>query len=101
MQKWEYKIIARTRKFHKVKDEDYLIAGKWESREGDNEVGQIIDIFAHLNELGKQGWELVSVVAESEYLGGFRETIITRAGISLDYAGFTDSEKLYLKRPLE
>ena len=91
MQKWEYKHFRRTRGYLACEKGEGLLArseafhraGSWS---GEN-IGET------LTQLGEEGWELVSVVPRSTFLGG------TGATTSHDYAGFTNEELWIFKRP--
>jgi hypothetical protein len=108
VQKWEYKYVRQVRGFKELEknkvplygtDWETLIDGSW----------KILDSFeGYLDELGEHGWELVSVVAESNILGGYTSLYGFTAnlvgggkteGSFTDYAGFTDTEKFFFKRP--
>jgi hypothetical protein len=83
VQKWEYRVESRARAWGKAsKDVSYYKGTDWEPT---------WDSFAKLlDELGDDGWELISVTPLSGYLG---------VGELSDYAGFTSQEKWVFKRP--
>jgi hypothetical protein len=85
MQKWEYKTILRSRGWgpdpQLGNKAMWMVAGSWD-------VG-LDDL---LEQLGNEGWELVSVSPRSSYLGG-----ATGNG-GLDYAGYTSQELWIFKR---
>ena len=106
MQKWEYKLVFRCREWAELRKNLLpLWAGDWKTVMEDDTAKEI-DIIAYMNELGEQGWELVSIVAESGIHGG-ASTIHGSTtpilgeirGLSTDYAGFVNEEKLIFKRP--
>lgn len=101
--RWEYKRVTRKRSFSPGR-EGYWLAGNWS-----------FDIESQLNSLGRNGWELVSVVTASDVLGGFGPPDSLggalnsavgnygAAGIlkrSSDWAGATTSETWVFKRPI-
>lgn len=109
MQKWEYKIIYRYRGWEPKKPfenpenggiiyPDFYAAGVWNTDDYDDKKFENIEDF--LSQLGDQGWELISIIGESNFLGGYQSTSI-QDGIALDFAGFTNVEKLWFKRPKE
>jgi len=85
MTKWEYKTIIRSRGWARDKDSsrgDWMKGTEWN-----------LKITTKLEELGEQGWELVTVISRSSYLGSH-----TYSGTD-DYAGFTSDEVWVFKRP--
>ena len=90
MQKWEYRTITRSRGWQaRAKKTSWQEANAW-NRDIDGEVLR----------LGIDGWELVTVVARSGYLGGsIFEGPATN--LALDFAGFTTEEMWVFKRPIE
>jgi hypothetical protein len=84
MQKWEYMTILRTRGWDSDKENpkgSWMVGTNWD-----------VDIKMKLEELGEQGWELISVIPRSSYLG-------TRSYTgSDDFAGFTSDELWVFKR---
>jgi hypothetical protein len=104
MQKWEYKTVVRSRGWEaQRRGEDYHRPSDWGHLfEDKKELSASVTLETKLDELGKQGWELVAVVPNSSVLGageGFQtvdEGLQTR-----DYAGFTNAERWVFKRPLE
>jgi len=97
--KWEYLTISRNRSWtgtHK----DHYIASEWEdtiltpSNPGGAEKQTVHLTTGLLNNLGSEGWELVSITDRSDYLGGEKHGEITR-----DFAGFTTNELWVFKRP--
>ena len=109
MQKWEYLQLLRARPFADYEGVDYFVPGEWKTTVN----GQLVEMDDYLKELGEQGWELVSVVAESDLCGGIRETggkiktqsigkmVVDIPMESADIAGFTTREKWIFKRPKE
>jgi hypothetical protein len=105
MQKWEYKVVLRERWYQETANNTVpLKESEWKTTV-DSSVAVIPDFERFLNDLGQQGWELVSVVAESGLLGGLTSINGFVAfgggqtqGATTDYAGFTNVEKLYFKR---
>jgi hypothetical protein len=97
MTKWEYKTLVRGRRWdidNYLPDAPWMIAKDWS-----------IDIDKTLKELGDEGWELVAVTSESDYLGGHKGStnrLVTGTGDtqseSIDYAGFTSHELWVFKR---
>jgi len=103
-------MLTRSRGW-KAKEEDtsYHRPGAWEGLfEDEEKLPPSANHRSRIGELGQQGWELVSVVAESSNLGGMGVTsgsIIAASGHilgeSLDYAGYTTHEKWIFRRPIE
>ena len=88
MQRWEYKTILRSRGWGKDdRDAQWLAGTEWN-----------VNIDKSLEELGNDGWELVSVTPRSSYLGGHHEGS-SFVNYSDDYAGFTSNELWVFKRP--
>jgi len=81
MQKWDYKIVLRSRGFKEVPKTHAHKLVEWETHMEDDSWQTLDDFEKYLTELGEQGWELVSVVAE------------------LGLGGFTNTEKWVFKRP--
>ena len=102
MQKWEYKLVLMVRDDKPCpEDQVPLVAAAWKMRMKDGRCKEI-NPMEYINKLGAQGWELVSVVAESDNMGGLvQNRVVNGRGYSpsVDFAGFTTSEKLYFKRP--
>jgi len=95
MEKWEYIVYYRIRKIST--DIGGLSLRKWLGHFSEiakdkysiiNPSGLLEEV---LQELGKDGWELVSVISASDG-GSFNPT---------DYSGLTTSEKWVFKRQLE
>ena len=110
-QAWEYTIIKLGRSFTPEADGVYL-AGDWETwRQDGNKLATPVDIVKKLSQLGGDGWELVSVNAESSNatssLEGRTSTICSGAlcrptdaqlqGASM--AGASNGEVWVFKRP--
>jgi len=87
MTKWEYLTILRTRGWDKDKDNP---KAPWQEA-----VNWDVDIIKKLEELGEQGWELVTVTPRSSYLGSHSTYAY---GVSDDFAGFTSHELWVFKR---
>lgn len=92
MQKWQYMEIVQYRgwaigKDARGKDLPHATATAWSPQ---------IDLGA----LGNDGWELVSVVPKSDYLGSFHQSHSGEAYAprSHDFAGFTSSQTWVFKR---
>ena len=82
MQKWDYKIVLRSRGYKEGAKSAAPLTGKdWQTHMEDDSWQTLDDFEKYLTELGEQGWELVSVVAE------------------LGLGGFTNTEKWVFKRP--
>ena len=95
MQKWDYKIVLRSRGYKEGAKSAAPLTGKdWQTHMEDDSWQALDDFEKYLIELGEQGWELVSVVAESGLLGGGKTE-----GSFADFAGFTNTEKWVFKRP--
>jgi hypothetical protein len=93
MQKWEYKIIARSRGWEKDGN-TLLSAADWSAWwENNTSLAPPVNMVQKLAELGSQGWELVSVTARSQ-----RAAMGVHPS-SLSIAGFTTSELWVFKRP--
>ncbi len=89
MQKLEYKTVLQRRSWEEdksVKKASWLTATGWSI--------PIADIEA----LGEEGWELVSGVPRSDYLGGYASNNLYHDK-ARDFAGFTSSEMWVFKRP--
>ena len=98
MQKWEYKIIFRTRAWKDAARGEYF---HWPSEwkvwyEDAKELPSPVDMAAKLRELGMQGWELVNVVPLASVIGAEAARMEPR-----DFAGYTTDEKWVFKRPIE
>ena len=95
MQKWDYKIVLRSRGYKESAKSAAPLTGKdWQTQMEDDSWQALDDFEKYLIELGERGWELVSVVAESGLLGGGKTE-----GSFADFAGFTNTEKWVFKRP--
>jgi uncharacterized Zn finger protein (UPF0148 family) len=90
MQRWDYKLIVYNRGWHQEEKANFMAANNWSMF--------WTELERQLVQLGSEGWELVSVVPTSDYLGGVQSTVggYPYAG---DYAGFTTSLLWILKRP--
>jgi hypothetical protein len=104
MQKWEYCYIIKARKWkERQKGNQYHESDKWvnylNSQDGQSRILED-DFTVYTNELGEQGWELVSVSPRSSYLGGYLYThhVAAPDTESSDYAGYTDTEIWVFKR---
>ena len=110
MQKWEYLFVYKTRGWQDSPPgkvwhqsgpwENFVWSTKEKGKKWDGEFNVL------LNQLGEEGWELVSVSPRSETLGaaaaihgGFLAGSGEINGMSLDMAGFTDGEVWVFKRP--
>jgi hypothetical protein len=92
MQKWEYKIVKRTRNWAATDKDSFCFEGG----EFENGVTKSDDDFGmFINSMGDDGWELINVIPESDFLGGHYSSS------SGDYAGFTSTEKYLFKKPKE
>jgi hypothetical protein len=102
MQKWEYLQVDRARGTEpRQRGEHYQIAelkwGIWINTSPNKKVewkGELIDL---LNELGDQGWRLVSAWPRSSIMGG--DFPPSSSPIIVDYAGFTSHETWVFTRP--
>jgi len=84
MQKWEYKLLYRSRGIKSPDKQGWRDADDW----------NVLDIGVKLQSLGAEGWELVSVSPESDE----GNQIINGTGTIA--AGMTTSERWVFKRPL-
>jgi hypothetical protein len=115
MQKWDYLIVLQWRNY-KDRETDALTLelSKWQIKvfEKGQEKEWKDGIFNLLVKLGDEGWELASVVAASDILGGAHEIVGTIKpelftngstgtiyGITTDFAGFTSKKEWVFKRP--
>jgi len=110
MQKWEYLYVFSHRGWKdSPQGKVWHEAGPWETfvwsteDKGKKWDGEYIVL---LNLLGEEGWELVSVSPRSNTLGaaapihgGWLAGSGDIHGVSLDMAGFDDSESWVFKRP--
>ena len=94
MIKWEYTLVLRRRTWERKSKDFYYAGAQWETKV--NDEWKQISIDDYINSLGKDGWELVSVVAESSHLGEAEPNLL-KAPIN-NIAGFTDAEKWIFKR---
>jgi hypothetical protein len=113
MPKWEYKTLFFSRGWEakrQDKNETFHMPGAWNVWwENNVRLPDPVEPWKKLNELGGQGWELVGVVAQSDYLGGASQIsgntdfggFGRTSGITTDYAGFTTGVEYVFKRPLE
>jgi hypothetical protein len=91
MQQWEYMTFIQRRGWRdREKDGPFSFTGAWNP-----------DILPELPKLGKEGWELVSVVAQSSVVGGWEVSTMPKTSIALDYAGLTTERLWVFKRPLD
>lgn len=82
-QAWEYKTLFRERGWEDAtKEKPWHEAGPWNIQDWENK----------LNNLGKEGWELVSISPRSGY-------VAFTAGITSRPNGFTSEELWVFKRP--
>ena len=84
MQRWEYKFVVRGREFAPHDDFKYAPT-QW-----------TIDIAKTAEELGNDGWELVTVTPRSDLL---RSPGGNANSAPVEMAGFTSSELWVFKRP--
>jgi hypothetical protein len=109
MQKWDYKLILRYREdWTRGEKKAFYEAGDWITVIDKKAVKADMEQYAC--DLGNQGWELVSVVAESTtlggatYINGFTANMLgggKTEGMFTDFAGFHDTEKWVFKRQKE
>jgi hypothetical protein len=118
MQKWEYMFVHRTRGFEVLDEENkiYQHGDDWYTTANDEKI--TVGIAIYLQELGEQGWELVSIATLSDVGGGNRTivgdvhtknagTMLSAVvegkiyGVVADFAGITTTEKWIFKRPKE
>jgi len=105
MQHWEYKIVFRSRVWEPLtKGVPVQKATDWKNHIGETEIKKDIDKI--LAELGQEGWELVGISSNSDFLGAYysyeNRTVTGTGSIhipSQDFAGYTTSEKWVFKRP--
>jgi hypothetical protein len=91
---WEYKIIVWSREWKESQKKypydihrSVFIGCQW----------CLGEMSQNLNDLGKEGWELVSISPRSSFLGGHENTDVKT--ITNDFAGFTSEEVWVFKRP--
>ena len=100
MQKWEYLQIKGSRSWEKVKGGGLFGYAYFESSPYrytiiiNNELREIPNILQCIDNPGNQGWELISTLPTSSYLGVPSEKCP-------DFAGFTSEVFFYFKRPKE
>ena len=87
--KWEYRTEYRKRLWEWPSKDSAWAKGKdWNAD----------DFMSYVNGLGDSGWELVAVVGESSYTGGW-QTCGGATSIAADFAGFTSDEAWVFRRP--
>jgi hypothetical protein len=84
MQRWEYKLVVRGREFA-PHDDSKFAPTQWN-----------IDIAKTAEDLGNDGWELVTVTPRSDLL---RSSGGDANSAPVEMAGFTSSELWVFKRP--
>jgi len=101
-QKWEYKQITCEREWELNKITQVAEADPWIYWDlSDHDHRKQIDHFAsYLSTLGEDGWELVSIVPNSSYLGAYHHEYLETT-FTHDFAGFTSNMIYYFKRPKE
>jgi hypothetical protein len=90
MQRWEYKTVRRSRSWDPKNDErPYLTSQDWNVP------------LDYLEAFGEEGWELVSVVPMSSYLGELRLPSRSHPAGKVDtqIAGYTTEQLWVFKRP--
>lgn len=113
MQKWDYLTVSQARSYKSRGEKEYIHnPTDWETSyfENGTEKEWNRDTNELLSKLGEDGWELVSIIAESSFLGGAQDTKGTVSyspirgtegsmyGITTDFAGFTTNRKWIFKR---
>jgi len=86
---WEYKTILRSRGWQAARlaeNENFSRPTDWAVFEDGKKLSASVDLLVRLNELGAEGWELVSDTPRSSFVGD-------------GAAGFTSEEVWILKRP--
>lgn len=83
MQRWEYKLVVRAREFTHH-DEHMFGPTKWN-----------LEIDKTLEELGNEGWELVTVAPRSDLARAHG----TSSKVPSELAGYTTTELWVFKRP--
>lgn len=84
-QKWEYKIVLRTRSVTATGDYE---VNAWKYWDDETPLRSDTDLAGLLAWLGGEGWELVSVMPRSSFATRLAST-----------AGLTTEEVYYFKRP--
>jgi hypothetical protein len=85
MQKWEYKMLYRTRGINRAGRDGFRPVENW----------NVLDMMPKLQSLGLEGWELVSVTPSSDFGGDLSQ------GVGHVVAGLTTTESWVFKRPIE
>jgi hypothetical protein len=101
MQKWEYIYILRTRRIKVNKALESSRLSKWEDHlicsDGSNKTLPEDGLIDSMNELGYEGWELVtSIGTSSEYSLNYSAPFSNQ-----NTAGLTTEERYVFKRPKE
>ena len=95
-QAWEYKSIVRV-----FECKNGQMQGVTSMSEDQKPLPAVVDIVAKLNELGDQGWELVSVTPYSSYSQAGTSTANSTQGPAAGYSwnGVTSLDRWIFKRP--